>query len=74
MNFDLHALLKSKQAVRERLAAMPISEKLQLLEVLRERSLALTAARPLTSQQGNRQTFAPDARPQRAEAIADKLD
>jgi hypothetical protein len=38
-------MLASKRAMRSRLAALPIAEKLVLLDKLRGRSLALRAAR-----------------------------
>ncbi len=43
-------ILESKRAMRQHLAALPISEKLKLLEKLRDRSLAI-AASPLRQQQ-----------------------
>jgi hypothetical protein len=45
MSFELRDILKSKQALRQRLAARPFAEKLRLLEELRERALAIAAAR-----------------------------
>lgn len=45
MTFDMRAILESKRALRQRLAAMPIAEKLRLLDTLRRRSLELAAAR-----------------------------
>lgn len=44
MNFDLRPILESKRAHRESLAALPIAEKLRLLDQLRERAIALGAA------------------------------
>jgi hypothetical protein len=41
MSFDLEQMLKSKEAFRERLARLPIGEKLRLLDALRERALAI---------------------------------
>lgn len=41
MTFDFEKILKSKREYRQRLAAMPIEEKLSMLDALRERSLAL---------------------------------
>ena len=38
-------VLESKRAMRSRLAALPIAEKLVLLDKLRARSLAIRAAR-----------------------------
>lgn len=45
MTFDLAAILESKRAFRQRLAAWPIAEKLALLDELRTRALALRPAR-----------------------------
>jgi hypothetical protein len=45
MSFEMRAILKSKQALRQRLAARPFAEKLRLLEELRERALAIAASR-----------------------------
>ena len=44
MTFDLTKILQSKRAFRQRLAARPIEEKLDLLDALRERALALRAS------------------------------
>lgn len=41
MSFDLQKMLESKRALRRELAARPIAEKLQMLEALRERELAI---------------------------------
>ena len=41
MTFDLARMLESKRALRTRLAALPIAEKLAMLDVLRERELAI---------------------------------
>ena len=46
MTFEMREILKSKQALRQRLAAMPYGEKLRLLEQLRDRALAIVACRP----------------------------
>ena len=45
----MRKVLESKRAVRERLQALPLSEKLKLLEKLRDRSLAI-ARNPLRRQ------------------------
>lgn len=47
MTFDLKRVAESKRALRRRLAAMPIGDKLRLLDVLRERQLALQRATAL---------------------------
>ena len=50
MNFDFNRIWESKRALRERLAAKPVAEKLRLLDAMRERALALrTANSPQTN-------------------------
>ena len=49
MLFDLEKVIKSKQRFRQELAARPIAEKLEMLNKLRERSLTLRAARPVSA-------------------------
>ncbi|MDQ3624524.1 MAG: hypothetical protein M3463_18895 [Verrucomicrobiota bacterium] len=44
MSFDLQRILESKRALRRRVAARPIAEKLRMLDHLRERTLAIRAA------------------------------
>ena len=44
MSFDVEEMLRSKKALRQRLAALPIAEKLRLLDELRERSMAIRSA------------------------------
>ena len=44
-SFDMREILKSKQALRQRLAARPVAEKLRLLDELRDRALAIAASR-----------------------------
>jgi hypothetical protein len=44
-NFDFERLWKSKRALRERLAAAPIAEKLRMLDTLHERAVAIRDAR-----------------------------
>jgi hypothetical protein len=41
MTFDLQKILESKRAYRQSLAALPIAEKLRILDALRERALAI---------------------------------
>ena len=41
MSFDLQRVLKSKRAFRQRLAALPVAEKLRLLDGLRELTLVI---------------------------------
>lgn len=45
MTFEMRAILDSKRALRQRLAAMSIGDKLRTLDALRLRSLDLAAAR-----------------------------
>jgi len=45
MSFDLAKILQSKHALRQRLAARPIAEKLAMLDALRERELALRSSK-----------------------------
>ena len=44
MPFDLKRVLESKQSQRKQLAGRPLSEKLALLDALRDRTLAIQAA------------------------------
>lgn len=41
MTADLQTILESKRRYRQRLAARPLAEKLQMLDALRERALLL---------------------------------
>jgi hypothetical protein len=45
MSFQIEEMVKSKDALRRRLASLPFAEKLRLLDVLRERALAIRGAR-----------------------------
>ena len=45
MSFDFSKIRQSKRQFRERLAALPIVEKLAILDDLRERALALRQSR-----------------------------
>lgn len=49
MTFDLARIMQSKRQYRQRLAAMPIEEKLAMLDALRARTIALRGQRPPTS-------------------------
>jgi hypothetical protein len=42
----MRKIVRAKRAFRRRQAALPIAEKLRLLDELRERALAIAAARP----------------------------
>jgi hypothetical protein len=44
MSFDIEEMIASKQAFRQRLAALPIAEKLRLLDEMRARALAIRSA------------------------------
>jgi hypothetical protein len=39
MSFDLQKILESKLALRRKLAALPVAEKLRMLDALRQRTL-----------------------------------
>jgi hypothetical protein len=41
MSFDLPKVLESKRALRRGLAALPVAEKLRMLDALHERELAI---------------------------------
>ena len=45
MTFDLSKIVQSKREFRQRLAAMPIEEKLAMLDALRARAIALRGFR-----------------------------
>lgn len=45
MTFDMERIVMSKRAFRRRVAALPIGEKLRMLDRLRERSLEIAAVR-----------------------------
>jgi len=49
MTFDFAQILASKRAYRQTLAVRDITEKLQMLDALRERALTLRAAHPPAS-------------------------
>ncbi len=44
MNFDIEQMVASKQAFRQRLANLPIAEKLRLLDAMRERAVIIRQA------------------------------
>ncbi len=47
MTFDLQRMLDGKRVYRERLAALPIGDRLRMLDVMRERELIIRLhARP----------------------------
>ena len=45
MSFNWQKVTESKRALRQRLATAPITEKLRMLDVLRERAVAIRGAR-----------------------------
>lgn len=49
MTFDLARILESKRQHRRALAALPIGEKLRLLDDLRQRTLDLRISHPTSS-------------------------
>ena len=57
MSFDFQAIARSKRALREKLAALSFTEKLRMVEAMRERTLAIrrsagklaTAADPIAT-------------------------
>ena len=49
MSFDLRRILASKRALRQRLAARPVAEKLRMLDAMRERAMAIRGASPATT-------------------------
>lgn len=49
MTFDLARILESKRQHRRALAALPIEEKLRLLDDLRQRALELRGSPPTSS-------------------------
>ena len=46
MTFDMRKVEESKKALGQRLAALPLEEKLQLLDAMRERALLFAASKP----------------------------
>jgi hypothetical protein len=53
MSFDLDKILESKRAMRKHLAALPIKEKLQMLDDLQERALLIREAMKLTGREAS---------------------
>jgi hypothetical protein len=47
MNVDWQKVAESKRVLRRNLAALPVTEKLRLLDALRERELAIRSSRAL---------------------------
>jgi hypothetical protein len=63
MTFDFAKILQHKREFRQRLAAKPITEKLAMLDALRERALALRPPRPLSEATVLREPTPPYAPP-----------
>jgi hypothetical protein len=55
MTVDWDKIEASKKAERARLAALPIGEKLHLLEAMRRRAEAIKSSKPQTGQKGRSQ-------------------
>jgi len=49
MNVDWDKVSESKRALRRNVAALPLAEKLRLLDALRERELAIRSSRVLAA-------------------------
>lgn len=47
MTFDYDRVHESKRAMRQKLASMPIGDKLRILDMMRERTLVIRASRRL---------------------------
>jgi hypothetical protein len=47
MSFDLQRMVESKEAYRRRLAALPIAEKLRLLDAMRKSALVINRSMAL---------------------------
>ena len=58
MTFDLQKIIESKRALRRKLAALPVAEKLRMLDALRERELAIRG-RAVHSDSSRREQPAP---------------
>ena len=63
MTFDIQKILESKREFRRGLAALPISEKLRLLDALRERQLTLGSGSSVRLADGSRPDRTPFASP-----------
>jgi hypothetical protein len=70
MTFDLEKIAASKERYRRKLAALPIGEKLRMLDRLRERELSLRAARA-SADAGVQTERDPEARPARESETAE---
>ena len=59
MSFDLEKIIESKRALRRKLAALPVAEKLRMLDALRERELAIRGRAVHSDSSGLREESAP---------------
>ena len=59
MTFDLQKIIESKRALRRKLAALPVAEKLRMLDALRERELAIRGRSVHSDSSGLREEPAP---------------
>ena len=59
MSFDLEKIIESKRALRRKLAALPVAEKLRMLDALRERELAIRGRAVHSDSSGLREEPAP---------------
>ena len=59
MTFDLQKIIESKRALRRKLAALPVAEKLRMLDALRERELAIRGRTVQSDLSGLREKPAP---------------
>jgi hypothetical protein len=50
MTFDIAKIVQSKREFRRRLAALPIEEKLAMLDALRERMMIIRSARSVANE------------------------
>ena len=56
MTFEMEAILASKRALRQKLAALPLVEKFRLLDELRARSVAIGGSRTRRRGSGTTET------------------
>lgn len=59
MTFDFEKIQESKREMRRRLAALPVAEKLLILDQLRERAETLRTARPAPPTRRGRHSGSP---------------
>lgn len=71
MTVDLRKILESKRTLRRALATLPVSEKLRLLEIMRERELAI---RPVSQIQRMMGAVRPPTAPRRLGFLAGEIE